>query len=578
MMVMDKDRQPLVSVIIPTYNRRNTLPSALHSVLNQTYNTLEVIIVDDGSDDGTEEYVSGVADSRVKYVKTVGNKGPSAARNLGVRLAQGEYVAFQDSDDEWLSDKLEKQMSLFGDSEKDTGMVYCEFTRYRGRTRQGVTPSKEIPYEYKQGNIFRVLLLQPLIGTSTVVIKRQDFISAGGFNETLKTFEDYEFTLRFSRNHAIGFVEESLVKVYDSPNSVNKRCADRFRTQAYIVREMIEPLREYDLLWEKLSLMQSEAEYLNCHDIFLEELQRLADLFVTEQERRRAAELLEKTEQSDARKNQLKGMAKQELESIKQQILKTYLKVYRDAHAEPETITDTLQQVRDKMAECIKLFQIPTELQSTYEQIEAMRDPGTKVERLFLLTDVVKAVESVEAFIGQQMYECNVCGRKVFRNESAQCPFCKADHRERIAIAFLQELRPEAEEKLNMLQLMPSTLQDNYAFGRTDILYDRMSLSPDDLNVLHETEDGKYDIIVCPTFWDEMENIPQVIKELYRVMKPGGVGLAAMPLEGSGQGCTEQLREAGFDVNEVGENWFGEEFYQQHGFDKRLVLYVFTLL
>ena len=93
-------------------------------------------------------------------------------------------------------------------------------------------------------------------------------------------------TLRLSQNHKIGFLEEPLVKVYDSPDSVDKRFADQIRTQAYIIRGMIGPLRKYGILWDKLSAMQAALEHLKYHDVFLEELQKLEELFVTEQDKR----------------------------------------------------------------------------------------------------------------------------------------------------------------------------------------------------------------------------------------------------------------------------------------------------
>lgn len=152
-------RMPLVSVIIPTYNRAHTLPASIDSVLCQTYDNLEVIVVDDGSTDGTEIFVRGLADSRVRYIKNSGNHGPAAARNLGVRRAEGEYVAFQDSDDEWRPDKLEKQMPLLLEPLEKTDLVYCEYTRYHGENRRETVPSKVLPAESKQGNILPKLLL-----------------------------------------------------------------------------------------------------------------------------------------------------------------------------------------------------------------------------------------------------------------------------------------------------------------------------------------------------------------------------------------------------------------------------------
>mgnify|MGYP002516567543 CR=1 FL=1 len=101
---------PFVSVILPVYNREDTILRALDSVLMQTYRNMEVIVIDDGSDDSTAEIVRNCQDSRVRLVRLPVNGGANAARNAGIRLAEGTYIAFQDSDDEWLADKLEKQI------------------------------------------------------------------------------------------------------------------------------------------------------------------------------------------------------------------------------------------------------------------------------------------------------------------------------------------------------------------------------------------------------------------------------------------------------------------------------------
>src|SRR4030043_1337098 len=104
---------PTVSVIIPTYNRAHLVGRSIRSVLNQTYQDLEVIVVDDGSKDNTAEIVRGITDPRIVFLKHEKNRGVSAARNTGLKAARGKYIAFQDSDDEWLPQKLEKQLELF---------------------------------------------------------------------------------------------------------------------------------------------------------------------------------------------------------------------------------------------------------------------------------------------------------------------------------------------------------------------------------------------------------------------------------------------------------------------------------
>lgn len=573
---LNREKLPLVSVIIPTYNRMDTLPRSMESVLRQTYGNLELIVVDDGSTDGTEEYVKGMADRRIRYVQGDGNRGPAAARNMGVRLAQGEYVAFQDSDDEWHLDKLEKQMRLLLDSELGNDMVYCEYTRYHEQTRGEVVPSREIPTGYKHGNILAVLLLQPLIGTPTIVVKKEYFIQAGGFDEKLRTFEDYEFTVRFSCQYHIGFVEESLVKVYDQPNSIDKRYADRIHTQAYIIREMIGPLRKYGLLKEKLSAVQRAAEHLKCHDVFLEELQQLADLFTTEQEREVAAELREKTEKSDAKQNQYRERAYEELTHIKQRLVEAYVCVYRDAAVENVDLDKVLQQVWKSVADCGEHFGISPALRSVCPQIFETPVSGSKLELLFLLTDVVKLVEDLEKWIEQQRIECNVCGNIFFKNESHKCPFCEAEDRERLLISFFQELQPEAGEILNMLQLMPSRLLNNYVLNRMDIQCESMEPATDDAYALRGIGTEQYDILVCPAFSEWTDYGDSIWREVYRGMKPGGICLLPLPPTREEQKYIRRLEALGFYVNIIGENWFGEEFYRAHGFERSMVFWALT--
>lgn len=567
---------PLVSVIIPTYNRITTLPRAMDSVLNQTYGNLELIVVDDGSTDGTQEYVLGLPDKRIRYVKGDGNRGPAAARNLGVKLARGEYVAFQDSDDEWHLDKLEKQMPVLLDSQQKNGMVYCEYTRYHGQTRQDVMPPERIPANCKHGHIQPVLLLQPLIGTPTMVIKKEYFLQVGGFNEELKTFEDYEFTVRFSQCHPIGFVEESLVKVNDMPDSIDKRFADRIRTQAYIVREMIGPLREYGILWDKLSAMQEAAEHLRCHDVFLEELQKLEDLFVTEQDRKNTATLAEKTNQSDAKKNQLKEIAYEALIQAKQRLVEAYMSVYKDETAGYAELDKVIGQVKSSMSDCRERFDVTLALCQACNRVYEVQIPIARLERLSMLADVVKVVEDMERWIGQQIIECNVCNHTFFKSETHRCPFCETEDRERLIIAFLQELQPETGEVLNMLQMMPSQRLRNYAWNRRDIHCESLVTETDDAQVLQNLAGEQYDILLCPDFSEQADYGSGIWREIFRVMKTGGISLVSLPVSDEEQGAVKGLESLGFYVNVVGENWFGKDFYRTYGFDSRMVIIALT--
>lgn len=117
-------KEPTVSIIIPTYNRSKTIKRSINSVLYQTYDDFEIIVIDDGSSDGTDKVIKEFNDSRIKYVRHELNRGASAARNTGIKLSRGKYIAFQDSDDVWVPDKLEKQMNVFKSSENNFGVVF----------------------------------------------------------------------------------------------------------------------------------------------------------------------------------------------------------------------------------------------------------------------------------------------------------------------------------------------------------------------------------------------------------------------------------------------------------------------
>src|SRR5690348_1065740 len=123
-MANNSEQHPVVSVILPTYNRASLISRAIRSVLNQTFTDWELLIVDDGSTDATEQLIrSRSADSRIRYMKLPQNVGMCNARNHGIALARGEFIAFLDSDDEWLPTKLEKQLAVFRRDGPQTGLV-----------------------------------------------------------------------------------------------------------------------------------------------------------------------------------------------------------------------------------------------------------------------------------------------------------------------------------------------------------------------------------------------------------------------------------------------------------------------
>lgn len=209
----------LISVIIPTYNREKTIIKAVESVINQTYDNIEVIVIDDGSTDNTSEKMKEINDARVHYYKMKKNMGPSEARNKGVEMAEGEYIAFQDSDDVWKCDKLEKELQKFEEDE-NIGLCYCSFLHHRGEMSKCI-PDNKLDISLLEGDIYLSLLEGNKIGTPTMLMKKEVFEKVGQFDVKLKAYEDWDLALRVSKDYKIAYVSEPLVDVYFSNNSVN---------------------------------------------------------------------------------------------------------------------------------------------------------------------------------------------------------------------------------------------------------------------------------------------------------------------------------------------------------------------
>lgn len=212
---------PLVSVIIPAYNRRDVIGRAIQSVLNQSLQDFEIIIIDDNSLDDTENFINGLSDSRIKYFKHTKNLGPAAARNTGLKIAKGEFFAFLDSDDEWMPNKLESQVAVFKNVNPNLGLVYVKSVIYK---KGKLLP--HLPYNWlprNEGFIYDDLLRLNFIDTPATMIKREVIDSIGMFDENLKCLEDYDLFLRISQKFEIAFVNEPLLITHYSANGVNEQ-------------------------------------------------------------------------------------------------------------------------------------------------------------------------------------------------------------------------------------------------------------------------------------------------------------------------------------------------------------------
>ena len=196
-----------ISVIIPTFNRKETLKRAIQSVVMQSYAPYEIIVIDDGSDDGTKEWLKDNFPN-VKYIYQM-NSGVSSARNKGIKFARGDWIALLDSDDEWLPSKLKDQAK---EIELNPAAKFMHTNEIW--IRNGVRVNQMKKHKKYGGYIFEKCLDMCRISPSSVLIKKDIFDEIGMFDETLKVCEDYDLWLRFASKYPVHFLDQPLIKKY----------------------------------------------------------------------------------------------------------------------------------------------------------------------------------------------------------------------------------------------------------------------------------------------------------------------------------------------------------------------------
>ncbi len=224
-----------VSVVIPAYNAQETLARAVDSVLAQTAPVHEIIIVDDGCTDATAEVAKSYEGHALRLLRCENRRGAAAARNLGVAVAEGCWIAFLDADDEWLPKKLEKQLAAIS-ANPDVSFVFCASKEFSpeglslGDTFRGwpVTAGNEA---------WKALLACNFVATPTVLAPRKLLRQLGGFDETLRVAEDQDMWIRLALAGPLAYVPETLVRVHVRPGSLSSW---RFGDQTAVTMPMVE--------------------------------------------------------------------------------------------------------------------------------------------------------------------------------------------------------------------------------------------------------------------------------------------------------------------------------------------------
>lgn len=208
--------QPLVSAIIPTHNRSALLGRAILSAQRQTHQNLEIIVVDDASNDNTENVVCGFSDSRIRYVKHNTNRGGSAARNTGIEISHGEYIAFLDDDDEWVESKIECQLKDISGYD----VALCS-TTIVGKTRGVKRYKKSVVNvrDLRKGFIFS--------GGTNIILAKAYVLKQLKFDEGLNSGQDWDLLIRLASKFSVRYVSEPLV-IYH--NEDHKRITNKVLT------------------------------------------------------------------------------------------------------------------------------------------------------------------------------------------------------------------------------------------------------------------------------------------------------------------------------------------------------------
>ncbi len=228
----------MISVIIPTYNRANRIKASLESVMTQTYTDIEIIVVDDGSADNTEEVIRSLNDGRIKYVRYEINQGACHARNVGIDEAEGDYIAFHDSDDVWKRDKLEKQLECIEQNNADMLLCKIEVHKSNGKIEYYPEVNKSCFVDYG-------LVLAGGVGSTQTFMAKARVFKDIHFDELMPRSQDTEVLIRISKKYKIYYLNEVLCCKYDQDDSLTRNVKNMVVAQERILSKFYDDFLSY---------------------------------------------------------------------------------------------------------------------------------------------------------------------------------------------------------------------------------------------------------------------------------------------------------------------------------------------
>lgn len=266
------NQKETVSVILPTYNRATLISRAIRSVLDQTWQDLELIIVDDGSTDNTRQTVEVFTDDRIRYVRLQQNGGAARARNKGISEANGRYIAFIDSDAVWKPDKTAKQMEVMLLCGESIAMVYSRVQALgAGGEKLSIWPPYDDEINYS-GYLFDKLLVRNWIDASTMLIRTDCLNKIGGLMEGMRCLEDWELALRIAEKWEIVLVDEILAYTdMISENRVSNNNYGYLEARCYLLSKYKQKMMENG----SLERIMKEILYIARDDGYTEEAKQM---------------------------------------------------------------------------------------------------------------------------------------------------------------------------------------------------------------------------------------------------------------------------------------------------------------
>ncbi|MBO7612155.1 MAG: glycosyltransferase family 2 protein [Elusimicrobia bacterium] len=235
----------LISVILPTYNRAHLIKRSVESILNQTYQNIELIIIDDGSTDNTKEVIESLNDKRIVYIYQK-NQGCCAARNKGIEVARGNYIALQDSDDAWHPDKLEIQINALKENNAD--VVFCKVFTI------GNLIKRIAPKIFKEGFLKEDML--PINIWPQSLLGKAEVFKHNLFNPNIPTSEEIEILLRIQQKHSIYCIDKPLFDYYIQKDSLSINPENKTKALEYILKTYSNILKKYSNYYLEIMLGQ----------------------------------------------------------------------------------------------------------------------------------------------------------------------------------------------------------------------------------------------------------------------------------------------------------------------------------